>query len=230
MKLGEERIHVESCASTQELVDPSMVEGTVAVTDVQTAGRGRLGRTWDAPARSAVLASVLLKPPPGRPLPQLALVAGVAVADALEELTGLAVQIKWPNDVMLRRTKVAGILAEVRDGAVVLGIGINVNQTREQLPERGGSLRTATGMEWDRDAVLDAVLDPLGIRYSQWREGGLDAVYDGLGARDFLRGRTVTVDGTSGVAELIDRDGRLRIAIGGGEHVTVESGEVTYER
>jgi biotin-(acetyl-CoA carboxylase) ligase len=85
-------------------------------------------------------------------------------------------------------------------------------------------------MEWDRDAVLDAVLDPLGIRYSQWREGGLDAVYDGLGARDFLRGRTVTVDGTSGVAELIDRDGRLRIAIGGGEHVTVESGEVTYER
>jgi len=230
VKLGETRIHVESCESTQALLDPSMAEGTVAVADVQTAGRGRLGRTWEAPPRSAVLASVLLRPPAGRLLPQLALVAGVAVADALEELTGLSVQIKWPNDVMLRRTKVAGILAEVRDGAVVLGIGINVNQTREQLPERGGSLRTATGMEWDRDAVLDAVLDPLGIRYSQWREGGLDAVYDGLGARDFLRGRTVTVDGTSGVAELIDRDGRLRIAIGDGEHVTVESGEVTYER
>ena len=230
MKLGETRIHVESCESTQALLDPSMAEGTVAVADVQTAGRGRLGRTWEAPPRSAVLVSVLLRPSADRPLPQLALVAGVAVADALEELTGLSVQIKWPNDVMLRRTKVAGILAEVRDGAVVLGIGINVNQTREQLPERGGSLRTATGMEWDRDAVLDAVLDPLGIRYSQWREGGLDAVYDGLGARDFLRGRTVTVDGTSGVAELIDRDGRLRIAIGGGEHVTVESGEVTYER
>ena len=226
MKLGETRIHVESCETTQALLDPSMAEGTVAVADVQTAGRGRLGRTWEAPPRSAVLASVLLRPPAGRPLPQLALVAGVAVADALEELTGLAVQIKWPNDVMLRRTKVAGILAEARDGAVVLGIGINVNQTREQLPERGGSLRTATGEEWDRDAVLDAVLDALGIRYAQWREGGLDAVYDGLGARDFLRGRTVTVDGTSGVAELIDRDGRLRIAIGGGEHATVESGEV----
>ncbi len=230
LKLGETRIHVESCESTQALLDPSMAEGTVAVADVQTAGRGRLGRTWEAPQRSAVLASVLLRPPAGRPLPQLALVAGVAVADALEELTGLAVQIKWPNDVMLRRTKVAGILAEARDGAVVLGIGINVNQTREQLPERGGSLRTATGMEWDGDAVLDAVLDALGIRYLQWREGGLDAVYDGLGARDFLRGRTVTVEGTSGVAELIDRDGRLRIAIGGGEHVTVGSGEVTYER
>jgi BirA family transcriptional regulator, biotin operon repressor / biotin---[acetyl-CoA-carboxylase] ligase len=230
VKLGEERIHVGSCASTQALVDPSMVEGTVGVADVQTAGRGRLGRTWDAPARSAVLASVLLKPPPDRPLPQLALVAGVAVADALEQLTGLAVQIKWPNDVMLRRTKVAGILAEARDGAVVLGIGVNVNQTRAQLPERAGSLRTATGEEWDRDPILDAILDALGMRYERWREGGLDAVYDGLGARDFLRGRSVKVDGTSGTAELIDRDGRLRIAVGHGESVTVESGEVIYER
>jgi BirA family biotin operon repressor/biotin-[acetyl-CoA-carboxylase] ligase len=230
VKLGETRIQVESCESTQALLDPSMAEGTVAVADVQTAGRGRLGRTWETPLRSAVLVSVLLQPPPERPLPQLALVAGVAVADALEELTGLTVQIKWPNDVMLRRTKVAGILAEARDGAVVLGIGINVNQTREQLPDRAGSLRTATGLEWDRDAVLDAVLDALGTRYEQWREGGLDAVYDGLGARDFLRGRPVTVDGMSGTAELIDRDGRLRIAVGHGEHVTVESGEVTYER
>jgi BirA family biotin operon repressor/biotin-[acetyl-CoA-carboxylase] ligase len=229
VKLGETRIHVESCESTQALLDPSMAEGTVAVADVQTAGRGRLGRTWEAPPRSAVLVSVLLRPSADRPLPQLALVAGVAVADALEELTGLSVQIKWPNDVMLRRTKVAGILAEARESAVVVGIGVNVNQTREQLPNRGGSLRTATGLEWDRDAVLDAVLGALGTRYEQWRVGGLDAVYDGLGSRDFLRGRSVTVDGTSGTAELIDRDGRLRVAVGQGEHVVVESGEVTYE-
>jgi BirA family biotin operon repressor/biotin-[acetyl-CoA-carboxylase] ligase len=229
VKLGETRIHVESCESTQALLDPSMAEGTVAVADVQTAGRGRLGRTWEAPPRSAVLVSVLLRPSADRPLPQLALVAGVAVADALEELTGLSVQIKWPNDVMLRRTKVAGILAEARESAVVVGIGVNVNQTREQLPNRGGSLRTATGLEWDRDTVLDAVLDALGTRYEQWRVGGLDAVYDGLGSRDFLRGRSVTVDDTSGTAELIDRDGRLRIAVGHGESVTVESGEVTYE-
>ena len=71
--------------------------------------------------------------------------------------------------------------AEARDGAVVLGIGVNVNQARAQLPERAGSLRTATGEEWDRDAILDAILDALGTRYEQWREGGLDAVYDGLG-------------------------------------------------
>ena len=208
-----------------------MPEGAVAVADFQTAGRGRLGPDVGGAARLGLLASVLLKPPAGRPLPQLALVAGVAVADALEELTGLAVQIKWPNDVMLRRTKVAGILAEARDGAVVLGIGVNVNQTREQLPERGGSLRTATGPRVGprRRARRGARRARRPVRASGVA-GGLDAVYDGLGARDFLRGRTVTVEGTSGVAEMIDRDGRLRIAIGRGEHVTVESGEVTYER
>jgi BirA family biotin operon repressor/biotin-[acetyl-CoA-carboxylase] ligase len=228
--LGEPRIHVDSCTTTQALLDPSMPEGAVATADFQTSGRGRSGRSWDAPPGEALLASVLLKPPTTRPLPQLALVAGVAVADALERLTGLSVQIKWPNDVMLRRTKVAGILAEAREGAVVLGIGVNLNQARERLPGQAGSLRTATGVEWDRDDVLDAVLDDLGRRYDQWSDGGLDAIYDGLGARDFLRGRQVTVDGTSGVAKLIDRDGRLRIAVGHGESVTVESGEVTYER
>ncbi len=230
MTLGEPRIHVESCESTQGLLDPSMPEGAVAVADFQTAGRGRLGRVWEAPPGSALLASVLLKPPAGRALPQLALVAGIAVADALERLTDLAVQIKWPNDVMLRRTKVAGILAEARDGVVVLGIGVNLNQTHAELPERGGSLRTTTGEEWDRDAVLDAVLADLDNRYAQWSEGGLDAVYEGLGPRDFLRGRPVTVDGTTGVADQIDREGKLRIAVGHGESVTVESGEVLYDR
>jgi BirA family biotin operon repressor/biotin-[acetyl-CoA-carboxylase] ligase len=230
VRLGEPRIHVASCASTQELLDPSMSEGTTAVADVQTAGRGRLGRTWEAPPRSALLASVLLKPPAGDPLPQLSLVAGVAVADALERLTGLSVQIKWPNDVMLRRQKVAGILAEARDSSVVLGIGVNLTQGRNQLPEGAGSLRTTTGMVFSRDDVLDAVLEALGERYEAWLGGGLDAVYDGLGPRDFLRGREVTVDGTSGVADRIERDGRLRIAVGHGESVTVESGEVGYER
>jgi BirA family transcriptional regulator, biotin operon repressor / biotin---[acetyl-CoA-carboxylase] ligase len=206
-----------------------MAEGAIAVADFQTAGRGRMGRTWEAPPGAALLVSVLLRPPADLPLPQLALVAGAAVADALEELTGLSVQIKWPNDVMLRRQKVAGILAEAREGVVVVGIGVNLNQTPDQLPERAGSLRTTTGREWDRDEVLDAVLEALGDRYEAWLTGGLDAVYDGLGPRDFLRGRRVSVDGTSGTAELIDRDGRLRIATGHGESVTVESGEVTYE-
>jgi len=228
--LGEPRLDVESCESTQLLVDTSLPEGAVVVADHQTAGRGRLGRSWEAPAGKALLFSVLLKPPTDRHAPELSLVAGVAVADALERTLGLSVQIKWPNDVMLRRKKVAGCLAEARDGAVVLGIGVNVEQTTAELPPNAGSIRTLTGRGWDREGLLSEVLDDLGSRYAAWRSGGLDAVYEGLGPRDFLRGREVTVNGTSGVATMIDREGRLEIAVRHGEVVRVESGEVVYAR
>ena len=228
--LGEPRTNVDSCESTQALVDTSLPEGALVVADHQTAGRGRLGRTWEAPPGTAILCSLLLKPPEHRSAPELSLVAGIAVADALERATGLAVQLKWPNDVMLRRRKVAGCLAELRDGAVVLGIGLNVNQTRDELPANAGSLRTLTGRPWDRETLLALLLEDLRGRYSDWLAGGLDAVYDGLGPRDFLRGRRVTVNGTSGVAAMIDRQGRLEIDVDHGDVVTVESGEVLYER
>lgn len=227
---GEPRIDVDECETTQALLDASMPEGALAVADHQTAGRGRLGRVWEAPPGTALLCSLLLKPPPQRSVPELSLVAGVAVADAIERTVGLAVQLKWPNDVMLRRRKVAGCLAELRDGAVVLGIGVNVNQTREQLPEGAGSLWTLTGREWDREVLLAALLEDLELRYRDWLEQGLDGVYEGLGPRDFLRGRRVTVNGTSGTASKITRTGALEIAVGHGELVTVASGEVSYER
>jgi BirA family transcriptional regulator, biotin operon repressor / biotin---[acetyl-CoA-carboxylase] ligase len=228
--LGEPRIDVESCESTQSLLEASMPEGALAVADYQTAGRGRLGRSWEAPPGTALLASLLLKPPPPREARELSLVAGVAIADALERIIGLAVQIKWPNDVMLRRQKVAGCLAELRDDAVVLGIGINVNQTREQLPENAGSLYSLAGRTYDREQLLDTLLQDLGRRYEEWLGGGLDAVYEGLGPRDFLRGRLVRVNGTSGTVVKIARDGRLEIETEDRRVETVESGEVVYER
>jgi len=227
--LGRPRLDVESCESTQALVDTALPEGALVVADHQTAGRGRLGRSWEAPPGTALLCSILLKPPADRAAPQLSLVAGVAVADAIEQVVGLAAQLKWPNDVMLRRRKVAGCLAEARDGAVVLGIGVNVNQTGDQLPERAGSLRTLTGRDWDREELLAWLLDDLGRRYADWLDNGLDGVYDGLAPRDFLRGRRVTVNGTSGTAVKIARDGRLEIAVAEGV-VRVDSGEVAYER
>ena len=230
MTLGEPRLDVETCESTQLLVDTSLSEGALVVTDHQTAGRGRLGRSWEAPPGAALLFSLLLRPPPERQVPELSLVAGIAVADTLERELGLSIQLKWPNDVMLRRKKVAGCLAEARDEAVVLGIGVNVNQTREQLPEGAGSLRTLTGREWDREALLAGLLEDLGSRYSAWRSAGLDGVYEGLGPRDFLRGRRVSVNGTTGVATMINREGRLEIQVGHGNVVTVESGEVLYDR
>ena len=229
-ELGQPRLDVESCESTQLLVDTSLPEGALVVADHQTAGRGRLGRSWDAPSGTALLCSVLLKPPPERPTPELSLVAGIAIADTLERLLDLAVQIKWPNDVMLRRRKIAGCLAEVRDGAVVLGIGVNVNQSADELPDNAGSIRTLTGRTADREVVLSTALEDLANRYGSWKADGLDGVYDGLGPRDFLRGRRVTVNGMSGVVSMIDRQGRLEIASGHGEVVTVESGEVVYAR
>jgi BirA family biotin operon repressor/biotin-[acetyl-CoA-carboxylase] ligase len=228
-RFGQVLVWVDSTESTQLLLRDDPPEGAVAVADVQTAGRGRLGRTWEAPPGTAILCSVALRPPSERRIAELSLVGGMAAADVVERALSLAVQIKWPNDVMVNRSKVAGVLAEAREGVVVLGIGINVNQTREQLPEGAASLRTTDGVVRDREPILADLLERLEAQYDAWREGGLDALYDTLGARDFLRGRRVSVNGTSGVAVRIDREGRLEVDVGG-EHKLVESGELTYER
>jgi BirA family biotin operon repressor/biotin-[acetyl-CoA-carboxylase] ligase len=222
---------VEQCETTQRLLDASQPEGAVAVCEEQTAGRGRLGRRWEAAAGSSILVSVLLRPPADSRVAELTLVAGVATAIAVERATGLAAQVKWPNDVMLDRRKVSGGLAELKDAAVVLGIGINVNQTREELPAEtrvpAGSLRSLTGREYDRGSILADLLEALEAGYDRWREHGLDGVYDDLGARDFLRGRRVAVGDVQGVAQMIARDGRLVVDTDAGE-VHVESGEVAY--
>jgi BirA family transcriptional regulator, biotin operon repressor / biotin---[acetyl-CoA-carboxylase] ligase len=228
-RFGDPLFRVERTESTQLLLGSDSPEGAVAVADEQTAGRGRFGRTWAAPPGTAILCSVALHPPEGRRIAELSLVGGMAGADAVERALDLAVQIKWPNDVMVNRYKVAGVLAEARGELVVLGIGINVNQTREQLPERAASLRTIDGVTRDREPIFADLLDRLEAHYDRWREGGVDAIYDALGARDFLRGRRVSHNGTSGIAVGIDREGRLELDVGG-ERRLIESGEIEYER
>jgi BirA family transcriptional regulator, biotin operon repressor / biotin---[acetyl-CoA-carboxylase] ligase len=233
--IGEPRIDVDECESTQLLLGPDDPEGAVAVADHQTAGRGRLGRSWVAPPGTAITVSVLLRPPQGRRLAQVSLVGGLAAAEAVEEELGFwrSAQIKWPNDVMVNRRKVAGVLAEAHDGVVVLGIGINVNQTRDELPTDArqpvASLRTLDGREHDRDALLTDLLARLDRFYGAWREGGLDAIFHDLGSRDFLRGRRVSVDDTGGTAVGITRSGALEVELDG-ERRLVEAGEIAYER
>ena len=215
------------------MLDAAQPEGAVAVCEEQTGGRGRMGRVWEAPAASSILMSVLLRPPSERRAAELTLVAGVATAIAVERATGLAAQIKWPNDVMLDRRKVAGGIAELKDGAVILGIGLNVNQKPEELPSEtkvpAGSLRSVTGREYERAPIFADLLLELEQRYEAWRIDGLDGIYEDLGARDFLRGRRVTVDGVAGTAQMITRDGRLEISTDSGS-VLVESGEILFER
>jgi BirA family transcriptional regulator, biotin operon repressor / biotin---[acetyl-CoA-carboxylase] ligase len=229
--------YAEETESTQDLLVDDDPHGAVAAANVQTKGRGRLGRTWEAPAGKALLFSVLVRPPAGRKLPELSLVAGIAVADALEETLGLNAQIKWPNDVLVNRKKVAGILAEARGDAVVIGIGINVNQTRDELPlddddveTRAASLFTTDGETRERAPLLARVLARFEHHYKTWADGGLDDLYIDLGSRDFLRGRRVSINGTTGTAVQIDREGRLEVEVDGGGHELVESGEVVYER
>jgi BirA family biotin operon repressor/biotin-[acetyl-CoA-carboxylase] ligase len=170
---------------------------------------------------------VLLRPAVQRPAAQLSLVGGLSVARAVESVAGLAALIKWPNDVLVDGCKVAGVLAEQRADAVVLGIGINVNQSAEELPGEArlpaGSLRSLAGRTFEREEVLATLLRELDSLYASWRESGLAALHGELDARDFLRGRRVAVGGVRGIAGGLDEDGRLLV----GGH-PVESGEVAF--
>jgi BirA family biotin operon repressor/biotin-[acetyl-CoA-carboxylase] ligase len=173
-RLGRPYRFVEECASTQRLLDPGEVEGTTVATDLQTEGRGRLGRKWETPPGRALLFSVLLHPRPPLALwPELSLVAGDAVAAALRAETGVAAELSHPNDVLIEGRKVAGILPEASVSRVVLGIGVNVNQAAEELPvetpKPPTSLRAETGREWPRPALLVAVLLELERRYDDWQ-------------------------------------------------------------
>jgi BirA family biotin operon repressor/biotin-[acetyl-CoA-carboxylase] ligase len=171
-RLGRPYTFVESCASTQALIGLDASEGTLVAADVQTAGRGRLGRHWEAPVGTSLLFSLALTPAvPAERLPGLTLVGAQAVADAVAA-AGAEPAIKYPNDVLVHGRKVAGILGEARDGHVVLGIGVNVNVPAGELPRETQtpptSLLLETGAPLDRGELLATVLEALERRYDEW--------------------------------------------------------------
>jgi BirA family transcriptional regulator, biotin operon repressor / biotin---[acetyl-CoA-carboxylase] ligase len=173
-RLGKPYRYVESCPSTQRLLADDGPEGATAVTDHQTAGRGRLGRTWEDAAGRAILMSVLLRPPAPMPLwPELSLVAGEAVAAALRAL-GVDASLRHPNDVVVAGRKLVGVLPEASRGRVVLGIGVNVNQTAAELPadtvKPPTSVRIELGREVERTPLLAAILGELERAYDAWAE------------------------------------------------------------
>jgi BirA family transcriptional regulator, biotin operon repressor / biotin---[acetyl-CoA-carboxylase] ligase len=172
-RFGLDYRYVESTPSTQLLLPPEAEEGAVVAAGEQTAGRGRLGRSWVAPAGTSLLCSVQLRPTvsPDR-LPELTGVAAHACAEAIEAVTGLQNELKFPNDVLVGGRKVAGILAEAREGRVVAGIGVNVNVAEADLPTgletQATSLLVETGREVDRAKLLVELLDRLERRYRAW--------------------------------------------------------------
>jgi BirA family biotin operon repressor/biotin-[acetyl-CoA-carboxylase] ligase len=172
-RLGRPYQFVEACPSTQRLLGDDDPEGATAVTDHQTEGRGRLGRTWeDVPGR-ALLLSVLLRPVAPMPLwPELSLVAGEAVAAALRTETGVDATLRHPNDVVVAGRKLVGVLPEASSGRVILGIGVNVNQRADELPSDTAkpptSLRVELGREVERAPLLAAILRELELGYDSW--------------------------------------------------------------
>jgi BirA family transcriptional regulator, biotin operon repressor / biotin---[acetyl-CoA-carboxylase] ligase len=217
--------------------------GWVLAADHQVAGRGR---SWTAPPRAAVAVSVLVRPG-AVPVPAwswLPLLAGLAVVDALVRTGGLQARLKWPNDVLVDGRKVAGVLAEVVEhpagSAVVLGIGLNVSQSQDELPvPTATSLRLAGASTTDRDVVLRAVLRALGDRYTAWQGAGGDPRASGVGAGYRERCSTigltvrVTLPGDAvltGTAEGVDEAGRLLVSDEAGVRQVLAAGDVVHVR
>ncbi len=228
---GHPYLFERTCGSTQDLLRRSgLPAGAVAVTEHQGAGRGRSGRQWEDTPGASILVSVLLRPPPEHPSAQLSLVSALAVAETVEAATGLDARVKWPNDVLLRDRKVAGILLEGDGDAVVVGIGVNVDQAEDELPVDtripAGSLRAISGHRHERAPLLASLLTHLEERYDVWRAGGLESVAAALEARNWLLGRRIDTEGRAGVAGAIRADGLLEVRLDNGETIAVGSGEI----
>lgn len=226
---------------------------SVLTTDQQDAGRGRGSRAWTTPPRAAVVVSVLLRPRvPQAAWSWLPLLAGAAVVEALQRVGGLDTGLKWPNDVLVRERdgvarKVCGVLAEVAPGTdrgegvfVALGMGVNVSQSREELPVPSAtSLRLAGAATTDRDTVLRAVLRSLATTYARWQAAGGDVSRGDLGAEVreacWSLGRAVRVElpggrVLQGMAEELDGDGRLIVRDAADARHAVASGDVVHAR
>lgn len=198
--------------------------GALVVADAQTLGRGRLGRSWESPAGKGLYFSLVIRPDETNPA-RYALLAGLAVAAAVEGFCDIPIACKWPNDLLCNSKKIGGILCEVRDGRVVIGVGLNVTHAREDLPERpifaASSLLLETGKSFPIPALLDAILISLEttLTKNDWQ-----LAYE---KRMWGRGEIAKSNGVLGVADGIESDGRLRLKTADGPKWVV-AGELEW--
>jgi BirA family biotin operon repressor/biotin-[acetyl-CoA-carboxylase] ligase len=233
------KLHYEpSCSSTQDLARDATTRGAeqgwTVVTDLQREGRGRQGRSWVAPAETALLFSTILRPPRDV-LPLLPLLAALTVAGGIEVSTGAVPDLKWPNDVLLNGKKLAGILLERPAGAdVILGVGLNVNQSRENVPDGGTSLAIELGRALEREPLLAAILNDLGNAYERADREGVGWIVPGWRSRSSMLGDRVAFhrDGAPirGIAEDVSQDGALQVRLDDGSRISVVAGEVERVR
>lgn len=233
----------ETDSTNRQLLDRARAgapEGVVLVADHQTGGRGRMGRTWEAPPGASLLVSVLFRPdlPLGR-VHLVTIAAGLAAADACEAVCGARPSLKWPNDLVVEEPagtrKLAGLLAESVVGddrldALVVGMGLNVNWPAERLPEGAVALNTLVGHDVDRMLLLEAWLERLDARY---RALPNDDGLDDYRRRCSTLGRAVRVelgDGdVEGEAVDVTAEGHLVVETGAGRR-TFAVGDVVHLR
>lgn len=219
-------------------------EGTIVLADQQTAGRGQADKVWISPPRCNLYVSVLLRPsiaPTQAPL--ISLLAAVALVDTLSQ-KGAVCGIKWPNDVLIRQRKVAGILTEMETHQeavqfVVVGIGVNVNMTQEEIERHLGSiahtatsLQVALGRGVAREPLLAALMASLEHWYERFTGEGEGVLHAAWESRSLMRGRRISArtHGTvwQGVAEGIDQAGHLVLRQDNGAAVVLTSAEVRF--
>ena len=213
-------------------------EGTLALAEFQSAGRGRLGRSWEVPEGTSVMMSILLRPKfEPQYAPTLTLVMGMAVAKAVKSL-GFDVSIKWPNDVVVSHKKICGILTEmgVRDGKIdyaVIGVGINVNirEFPEEMADKATSLYLESGREFDRSQIPGLVMEAFGEYYEKFAAtcdlSGLKEEYESILANYNQPVRVLAKEPYEGVARGITDGGELLVEKTDGTIATVSAGEVS---
>ena len=213
-------------------------EGTLALAEFQSAGRGRLGRSWEVPEGTSVMMSILLRPKfEPQYAPTLTLVMGMAVAKAVKNL-GFDVSIKWPNDVVVSHKKICGILTEmgVRDGKIdyaVIGVGINVNirEFPDEMADKATSLYLESGKEFDRSQIPGLVMEAFEEYYEKFAAtcdlSGLKEEYESILANYNQPVRVLAKEPYEGVARGITDGGELLVEKTDGTIVAVSAGEVS---
>lgn len=213
-------------------------EGTLALAEFQSAGRGRLGRSWEVPEGTSVMMSILLRPKfEPQYAPMLTLVMGMAVAKAVKKF-GFDVSIKWPNDVVVSHKKICGILTEmgVRDGKIdyaVIGVGINVNirEFPEEMADKATSLYLESGREFDRSQIPGLVMEAFEEYYEKFAAtcdlSGLKEEYESILANYNQPVRVLAKEPYEGVARGITDGGELLVEKTDGTIVAVSAGEVS---
>ncbi|MBJ7348894.1 MAG: biotin--[acetyl-CoA-carboxylase] ligase [Thermoleophilaceae bacterium] len=228
--LGRPHLHHRLCDSTntlaKELANAGAVHGTTVTASEQTGGRGRQGRAWVAPAGSALLMSVIVRPL--QPQHQLApLAAGLAVAETCEALTGVSCTIKWPNDVWIEQRKVAGILVEAKADQTaekswaVIGIGLNTSVDLAAMPEELRTTATTLGLPAETNALPTLI-----SRLEFWTQRSPRDVIAAWRQRDALLGRQISWSAGSGTAAGVDDNGNLLVQSADGQVQALNAGEV----